>query len=199
MNHSEKGLKTLAEMGTAPESWGLTPIKWENKLVKINAWVACPDCGGGGYKKKADESSWKPSEQEACDKCPRVPFTKKGRTYFWKHSEENFYRRNDGHHGAVWISRYAYMNGLVQKEILVEKMVGKVLWAEGTEFDSRFSQTFDQCHLCAKVIPSHRFVPVNGKGANEVIHGMWVGEDCARKFFGIKAFTPEQIISREAN
>jgi hypothetical protein len=28
------------------------------------------------------------------------------------------------------------------------------------------------------------------------VHGMWIGEDCARKFFGVKAFKPEQIVTR---
>ncbi len=37
-NHSEKGLKTLAEMNTQPADWTYTPIKWvkEERTILID-------------------------------------------------------------------------------------------------------------------------------------------------------------------
>ncbi len=202
IKHSDKGLETISKMGTRPENWGLTPIKWETKLVEVDAWILCKTCGGGGQIGTVDGKTvpghvaWNSHKQETmriCESCPKVPFTKKGRS--WYHEEAGSF--SDRHHGAARELDYRYMNGLVRKCVMVERLVGTVLWAKGTKFDSRFGSG-QSCALCAKSIPSGRFVPVNGKGDDDTVHGMWVGEDCARKFFGIKAFKPEQIVTREA-
>lgn len=210
--HSLKGLETLRKMNTAPSDWGLTPIKWEKKLVKTKAWVRCGKCRGEGYYKAhpklgilndSDSRLYgltKDSKDEVCTDCPRVGFTKKGRDYAAKPHGESSYYMYSGHHGSVWHkdNRYSFMNGLVVAEVEVEREVGTVLWAKGTKFDSRFGGGADVCQLCSKVIPSGRVVPLNGKEADGTIHGIWAGEDCARKFFGVKAFKPEQIVSKGA-
>lgn len=85
------------------------------------------------------------------------------------------------------------MNGLVREHRMVTKTVGVVQWAKHTHFDSRFGSGIN-CSLCSKLIPSGRFIPVTGKGKDGRVHGMWVGEDCARKFFGVKNFKEDHII-----
>lgn len=219
--HSEKGLATLTDMGTVPENWGLTPIKWEKKIVTIDCWVSCPVCNADGRVwvhpthgvlslSKANELGYaiiRESKEQPCEACPRVTFTKVGRTYYSQWQGEGDYMEHDRHHGAASMRgvQYSFMNGLVRGTCQVKRMIGTVLWAKETIFDSRFGNSeknknysADGCQLCAKRIPSGRFVPVNGKDAKGLIHGAWVGEDCARKFFGVKAFKPEQVIVREA-
>lgn len=217
-SHSEKGLETLRQMNTVPSDWGLTPIKWETKLYPTMVWVECKTCqgegslwsldgktekltakqvtkalGGSDYDVERASAFYlrnkKGTTQHGCPNCPWVRLTRTGRSYFWE---------KDGRQGFADIFRE---QGYVKELRNVERTVGTVLWAKGTQFDSRFqcSNGGDGlCHLCAKNIPSRRFVPVNGKSKDGVIHGAWVGEDCARKFFGIKAFKPEQVVLKEA-
>lgn len=214
IQHSEKGLKTLEAMNTKPENWGLTPIKFEKRIVPVMVWVKCQNCDGqgnlytvaGSDKKLTAREAMKAlkfpahcveggssfyirnnkaAEASACPVCPYVRPTRTGRAYLW---EQN---------GRQGFSDTHQEQGFVKELRNVEREVAIVLWAKGTAFDSRFDKACDQCALCAKVIPSQRFVPVNGQSPDGVVHGMWIGEDCARKFFGIKAFKKEQIIERK--
>lgn len=224
--HSEKGLETLRQMNTTPADWGLTPIKWEKKLYPTMVWVKCQTCDGEGSlytlegntekltaKLAAKALGWSDYQVEqasawrmrnvkeltahGCHVCPWVRPTRTGREYFWEHTYENGEKRQA-------FSQCHGEQGYVKELRNVEKMVGTVLWAKGTQFDSRFGDNennknyrADGCQLCAKPIPSQRFVPLNGKSPDGTIHGIWAGEDCARKFFGVKAFTPEQVVPRE--
>ena len=219
MGHSEKGFETLKAMGTKPEDWGLAEIKWERRPVSIEVWVLCPTCKGGGrvgtVKGKVvpehEVRGFVDSEAKtlrACPTCPREPWTRKGRTWY----SEDHLAIEDGvreHHGDPDVHRVLQapyeMNGLVRKVMTLTREVGIVQWAKGTRFDSRFASRHGagtghrECELCAKAVPSGRFVPVTGKGTDGVIHGAWVGEDCARKFFGVKNFKKEQVVLREGS
>lgn len=207
VNHSDKGIETLTQMGTTPEAWGLTPIKWETKLVKMSVWVRCPVCNGDGNVwmhpkhgmlslSKVNELGFyktdKESKKQFCPTCPKVKWTKTGRWAFDKNAQTMERNNENG-----WLFGYGQANGLVIEECMVPRQVGVPQWANGTKFDSRFGGGM-HCALCSKAIPSGRFVPVNGKDAAGAVHGMWIGEDCARKFFGVKNFKDDQIINREA-
>lgn len=204
LTHSDKALKTISEMKTVPSDWGRTEIKWEKRRIYTEVWVLCPVCAGSG-KVGSLKGKVVPSHEahnggaretiRPCETCPRVPWTRNGRTWYWKDGK-NGEIGNDRHHGSP-DRDYREMNGLVREWLMVEKEVGIVQWAEGTKFDSRFSDSSDQCQLCAKVIPSQRFCPVTGKGADGMIHGMWIGEDCAKKFFQIKNFKKDQVVIRK--
>ncbi|MDD5301482.1 MAG: hypothetical protein PHS14_00120 [Elusimicrobia bacterium] len=214
-NHSAKGLETIERMGTQAKDWGLTPIKWEEKRVRMTVWVRCPTCRGNGHVWKFGDkvvgtndaaqkflgekypygieriAKEKGGIDVTCPTCPEVSWTKCGRQAY-SDDQDCFYADDGNGHR----SNYRTANGLVKAEREVLRWVGTVLWAKGTKFDSRFGGG-RHCALCAKEIPSGRFVPVNGKDAKGEIHGMWIGEDCARKFFGVKAFKPEQMVTRE--
>lgn len=205
--HSDKGLETLTGMNTIPADWGLTAIKWELRKMIAEVWVLCPLCAGGGQigtlkgKTVPSHEAWNAHDDKAresirtCTKCPQRPFTRKGREWY-REDEDGVWRgTGGGHSGAAHSNSYSFMNGLVLAEVTVEREVGIVQWAKNTQFDSRFGGGH-HCSLCSKDIPSGQFAPVTGKGADGVIHGMWVGMDCARKFFGIKNFKENQIVER---
>lgn len=203
VTHSDKALKTISEMVTVPTDWGRTEIKWEKRRISEEVWVLCPACAGSGKvgtlkgKTVPSHDAWNGFAKDTirpCESCPRVPWTRKGRTYYWKDGKNGEPGREN--HGSP-DNGYREMNGLVREWLMVEREVGIVQWADGTKFDSRFSDSHDQCQLCAKVIRSQRFCPVTGKGADGVVHGMWIGEDCAKKFFQIKNFKKDQVVIKE--
>lgn len=80
---------------------------------------------------------------------------------------------------------------LVTKERVM--MVGYIQWPAGVSFESRFGyggSSAHQCELCSKGINKSGRVPLasvkNGKAL-----GMWVGEDCARKFAKVAKLKPD--------
>lgn len=204
--HSEKALKTIAMMSTVPTDWGRTEIKWEERRIPTEVWVLCPSCAGSGRVGTLDGKTV-PSHDahnkgardtiRPCETCPRVRWTRQGRRWYWQHGQEGD-PGGDRHHGHP-DSRPSYheMNGLVLATLLVNQRVGVVQWAKNTHFDSRFAASWDQCQLCAKVVPSQIFCPVTGRGSDGVIHGMWIGQDCAKKFFQIKNFKKDEVVLRE--
>lgn len=203
-NHSAKGLDTFSEMGTKPADWGLAQIKWEKRVLDTEVWVLCDTCAGAGMvgtlkgKTVPQHEAWNGgaiATLRACPTCPRVRWTRQGRTYYAKDAKVYLEDGRTGHHGSPERRSTHEMNGLVEATLPLEREVGVVQWAKDTLFDSRFTE-WSHCQLCAKDIPSHRFVPVTGKGEDGRIHGMWVGEDCARKFLGIKNFKENQTVER---
>lgn len=190
--HSEKGLKTIEQAGTKPTDWSLTPIKWQFLNLLMPTKIKCPDCHGHGrthvnlatgkvakdqtHENLNDRSpgGWNTKNEYKC--CPGC-FTGKGRG------------GRGGYAGSGKIT--------VQK--MQKVLVGTAVFAKGTLFDSRFHEHNRAnclvCELCSKSIMgawSFR-VPVQARGADGRIHGMWVGEDCAKKFLGIEvALTEDQ-------
>lgn len=213
IEHSEKGLETLAQMATAPTDWGLAEIKWVKREIEQEVWIPCPKCEGRGalYNHKGwrkasemkqifgeyiNEWTWtaKGGGLKECD-CPYLPPRRTVRYQVWggpaKPGLDTMFYDHFSRHDR----------GLVKAVRQVVRTVGIVQWHKDTKFDSRFRSRYGvngrECELCAKSIPSGRFVPVTGKGANGVIHGAWIGEDCARKFFGIKNFKKEHVVLRD--
>lgn len=187
-DHSDKGNETLSLMGTEAKDWGLAAIRWEKRMVPTEVWVLCPSCGGSGEigtvegKTVNSCTAWNAGARDTIRPCPTCVRGSRNRKYY--HSKEVGFC---DHHGE---------KGLVRETKVIEREIGIVQWATGTRFDSRFFSGM-RCGLCGKVVPSGRFVPVTGKGADGVVHGMWVGEDCARKFFGVKNFKEDQVVDRE--
>lgn len=200
MNHSDKAKETFKQMNTVASNWGLTEIKWklEEKMVPFK--VKCPDCFGGecyvdpkgkpfnfykrlnikyysGYDKQNAIKKYK-LEKKRCPTCP----PRRG------------WRSNYGT-GEVWDFKK------------MKVWVGYPQWHKKTQFDSRFEGKIYErditasgkkikcvCELCSKSITAvfPRMVPVTGKSKDDIIHGMWVGEDCAKKFFGIKNYKKDK-------
>jgi len=80
-------------------------------------------------------------------------------------------------HGRTTTRSMGTVLGVQEREV----WVGKVLWPPETKFDSRF-QRGSACGLCGRAITKTSRVPVVGKDFAGDVHGMWVGEDCARRF-----------------
>lgn len=179
-NHSEKGLKTLEMLNTKPEDWGLVQIKWikEDRMMPVK--VRCETCFGTGeatfengklalnkVDSKKDYDKWQVRAQElhrlryipgGKGKCPTCPAMRK---------------------------HPSYGTGEVTKFKKMKVWIGYPQWEEKTMFWSRFNHDADRCQLCNKLIKESGFVAVQGKDKEDNNLGMYVGEDCARKFFGI--------------
>jgi hypothetical protein len=173
--HSEKGLKTLELLGTQASDWGLVEIKWVKELRKVPTKVKCPTCYGIG------EAHFELDGSLAVNKID---------------SNKDYYKWNDRQREILRLPRNScptcpsrhgwrrhYGTGEVVEMVEREVLIGYIQW-QSNLFDSRF-QGWDHCNLCNKVIKKSGRVPVHGKDQKGVIHNMWVGEDCARKFLGI--------------
>ncbi len=79
--------------------------------------------------------------------------------------------------------------GATGKWVDFDIRTGYAMWPEGTRFDSRFAH--HDCMVCGKPHIKSGLVPVMGKDITdeEHWHGMWVGQDCAKKFMGFMQFT----------
>jgi hypothetical protein len=192
--HSSKAIKTIELMNTKPSDWGLVEIKYKREKRWVPEKRKCLFCWGNGscYVRKNGESHdfWigPDGKRRAC--------------------LSGFEREKDIKKYKLEIGTCSKCNGgSVIKWLKKLVWIGYPQWHKKTLFDSRFEDGFYQnkrwenatakgktlkcvCALCSKSITGifSGLVPVTGKGADGKIHGMWVGEDCARKFFGVKNF-----------
>ncbi|MNS51773.1 hypothetical protein D3C72_844680 [compost metagenome] len=68
-----------------------------------------------------------------------------------------------------------------------EVQVGIIQWPTGTRFDSRFGSGCT-CSLCGRLVLKSHMVAFHGADADGQVHGMMVGEDCARRLLGLTSF-----------
>ncbi len=178
-SHSDKALATLGGMQTQPSQWQLTPIEWVEEEREVPGLVTCPTCRGGKFVRVENGQVIPPPPTGSGDKfdyqnaarrdayaaglrygnCPTCAKRKRG----W---------------GMIPQGK---IGGLVRERV----MVGYPKFPMGTRFDSRFHGGL-HCHLCNKLIMRSRRVPVHATGDDGVVHGMFVGEDCARKFLDVR-------------
>lgn len=201
--HSEKALKTITEMGTLPADWGLTEIEWRKERRAVPTLVDCPECRGRG------EARYRPDgklvTQEFMHQTVGSSYAAWLRYWEENHVTEEKCKRcpaRRGHAGT------RYGTGRIWKMVTRVIYVGYVQWADGTLFDSRFGPESESyygrmsesvCQLCSKSINKSGRVPVTGRGRDGRIHGMWVGLDCAQKFFGVRNFKKDQFINDNLN
>ena len=190
--HSAKALATLARMGTTPAQWQLTPIEWVEEEREVPGLVTCPTCHGHKFVRIVDGHV-----------IPPPPIN----------SQDSFNYRNDARRDAFKANK-TYGNcptcskqkrswgmipqGKIKGMVRAKVMVGYPRFPSGTRFDSRFSDGL-HCHLCNKLVMKSHRVPVHATGADGVTHGMFVGEDCARKFLGVKLPREEDSIMESGN
>lgn len=186
--HSEKGLKTLDLMGTKPDQWAHIPIKWVKEIHKVPTRVDCPLCGRLGRVHIEADGRVAANEYESLVR-------------------QDYRRYNDRYQARRQAIRTlpqdtcplcpprrnfrSYGTGQIVWNLFREVEIGYLQTSPGTLWDSRFADNGRRCHLCDKVIRKSLRVPVHGKGDDGVVHGMWVGQDCARKFLGVKSFENE--------
>lgn len=217
-SHSQKGITTLAQMGTLATAWKQTDIKWVEELRMVKGWVTCPTCNGHKWVLyAADGTTIVPHPQkkdfpaEYGDHDGNVMYDSyayqrgcevyEGKALAQEKLKNQYSRRWDGNCPKCKVTKYrahdfgrclGKVPGMVEREV----MVGYPQWKKGTKFDSRFAFNTNhvghsQCELCAKALKSMfaGTVPVEGQDENGQWHGMWVGEACVRKFLpGIHSY-----------
>lgn len=194
-SHSDKGLKTIELMGTKADQWTLTPIKWKKVKMVHPMKMDCPDCWGKG-RTYVNNATGKWAADATFENI--------------NDHKPNGWRSKNTHGECPRCKNLRTGQGSGQITKMVEQlvMVGIPVWAKNTLFDSRFSQgIYDDkrhqseknvhsgCDLCSKSIHGiwSFTVPIQAKGDDGRIHGMWVGQDCAKKVLGIELLlTPGQ-------
>lgn len=189
--HSDKALTTIAQLGTTPDAWTLTAIDWIEEEREVLGLVRCPECDGSKWVRYAEDGTAIPVP--ALNTSDRFDYTNAAR----RESRTNggtLYgscRRCRGTRGRM----RGYPTGKVSGLVMALVMVGYPRWPAGTAFGSRFAGGM-RCHLCGKSIHKSGRVPVNTDGASP--QGMWVGEDCARKFLNVKIKRTDDSIMEDA-
>jgi uncharacterized protein with PIN domain len=178
--HSDKALTTMQLMGTTWRAWVLTPIEWVEEEREVLGNVRCPDCRGNKLVKLDTDGKIVPMPDSDRDSYAWQTYMREAR------EQRGMARRYDGC-PTCCVSRRGYrvsigtVKGLVRQRILV----GYPQFPAGTVFDSRFARSGSRCQLCNKAILKSGRVPVHAT-VNGTTHGMFVGEDCAKKFLGVK-------------
>lgn len=210
--HSDKARETLRLMNSAPERWHIAEIEWKKELRFVPTKVKCPACEGKGrafvrrsnselvsgiYRAspfikafliargdrraemkyfsytEGDKRAWMEAEGIAETACPTCPAR----------------RKFGGQYGT----------GEVVRPVERLVLVGYIKWTPGTRFNSRFgygaARSAHQCALCAKGINKSGRVPVQGTAFDGTPLGMFVGEDCARKFLSVEAFKKDEFLN----
>jgi hypothetical protein len=193
--HSAKALSTLAGMQTAPSQWQLTPIEWVEEEREVSGLVTCPTCRGEKFVRVKDGRVVPPPPRSSQDHLDYLDY-------------QNAARR-DAHAAGMrygncptcatrkrgWgMIPQGKVKGLVRERV----MVGYPRFPPGTRFDGRFGGGL-HCHLCNKLIMRSHRVPVHAIGDDGVAHGMFIGEDCARKFLGVRFSRQKDSIMEAGN
>jgi hypothetical protein len=93
--------------------------------------------------------------------------------------------------------------GTIGKWSKTPMTVGVVQWPKDdagnnlVRFDSRFGH--HDCMVCGKPHIKSGLVPVMAKDDEKDWHGMWVGQDCAKKFMGFMKFTVPADACKKCN
>ncbi len=203
--HSDKGLKTLELLGTRPSEWMLTPIKWVKEKREVLTEVCCPTCEGNKRVLFDEQRNVKPkparmanpaySKEYEGDDWDSARYTEARAAYRAAEEARNAYETEADAAFPKWsglgncpqciTKRTGYKTGRAMVLVLREVMIGYPQWPKGVQFDSRFCND-SSCQLCNKLIKKGGFVPVCTVPNHPYPKGMWVGEDCARKFLSVK-------------
>ena len=193
MTHSEKAMATIQAMNTEPTDWRLATIIWTKENAFVPTKVKCQMCKGAGKILTINDEFV----------CGLYDTTQTVKNYFgithihclnmsqinqWKRETE---ARETACRTCPRRRNYNIGTGEVVELVEREVLIGRVEWLPGTKFDSRFHYTggtsAHHCELCAKGINQSNRVPVQSVNATGEAHGMWIGEDCARKILSVKA------------
>lgn len=191
--HSAKALVTLAQMGTTPSQWKITPIKWVDEEREVTGWVECPTCHGRKFVRIDASGSVIPRPPRGTNAADEYDTAARRDAYQANRNHGNCPRCGKQTRGWGMIPQGS-VKGLVRREV----KVGYPQFPAGTRFDSRFGSGMN-CALCNKLILKSGRVPVHATGADGVKHGMFVGEDCGKKFLDVKLKRDEDSIMETGN
>lgn len=199
LSHSDKALATMMAMGTTPDDWHLTPIKWVEEERDVPGQVTCPLCRGTKWVRYAPGSENLPERDRPVIPIPphndrnallhyqhAAQAEARGRASFYKNTFGNCPKCTVNKRGGKYTGGGLYTTGKVPGLVRRKVLVGYPQWPKGVRFDSRF-ESGSHCHLCNKLIMKSWRVPVDATGVLDgKVHGMYVGEDCAKKFLHVK-------------
>ena len=201
--HSDKALKTLADMNTAGTDWVHPEVKWVVQKLIVPGTITCPDCHGDRRSFYTVEDSQKAvgdNTVRAAELLGLAPYMNYQRAR-QEHAAKLGLVEQDCRHcyrlGKLRWGRHAALQSLGNVEAMVVKTfhLGIIQWPAGTKFNvSRFAyvdgSSPTHCQLCAKGIKKFGRVPlVTIKDGQP--RAMFVGADCARKFTGVMVAKPE--------
>jgi len=191
-SHSAKALSTLAIMGTEPSQWGITPIDWVEEEREVRGMVRCPTCHGQKYVRIVDGQV-----------IPPPPINSRDSFEYGNEARREAARTRQLHGNCPRCGKHKRGWGMIPEGkipgmVMAKVMVGYPRFPPGTRFDSRFPGGM-RCNLCNKLVMKSRRVPVHATGGDGVTHGMFVGEDCARKFLDVKIKRDEDSIMEIGN
>jgi hypothetical protein len=190
--HSAKALTTLARMRTTPTQWQLTPIKWVEEERIVDGLVRCPTCHGEKFVRIVD----------GCVIPPPPPNTRESFDYGNEaRREASRDHRPYGNCPTCGVQKRGWgiiPQGKVKGKVRANVMVGYPQFPPGTRFDSQYAGG-NHCNLCNKLILKSNRVPVHATGDDGVSHGMFVGEDCARKFLDVRLKRKDDAIMESGN
>lgn len=192
--HSAKALATIAQMGTAPAQWKLTPIDWVEEEREVMGMVPCPTCHGHKFVRIVDGQAISPPPHSAGHEV-NFDYSRAARHDASKANKQFGNCPTCGKRKGGWgMIPQGKIKGLVRAKV----MVGHPRFPPGTQFDSRYRDGL-HCHLCNKLVMKSHRVPVHATGGDGVTHGMFVGEDCAQKFLDVKLKRAEGSIMETGN
>lgn len=190
--HSAKALTTLARMGTSPLQWQLTPIKWIEEEREVPGLVTCPTCHGRKFVRIVDGRVIPPPPANSRDS---FAYSNEARRDALRANRLYGNCPTCGKQKGGWgMIPQGKINGMVRARV----MVGYPQFPPGTRFDSQYAAGM-HCHLCNKLVMKSHRVPVHATGDDGVTHGMFVGEDCARKFLDVKLKREDNAIMETGN
>ena len=208
--HSDKALATIYAMGTTPDDWHLTPIVWREEEREVPGEVECPLCDGTKWVRFTVASMGLPERERAVIPVPSWDDRKALLDYQHEakreaHGRQSFYANSYGNCPKCTVNKRRgkftggglYTTGKVKGLVRAKVLVGYPQWPSGVRFDSRFGGGM-HCNLCNKLILKSWRVPVDATSAlNGKVHGMYVGEDCAKKFLGVKLKREEDSVMED--
>lgn len=192
--HSAKALTTLARMGTTPSQWQLTPIRWVEEEREVDGLVRCPTCHGHKFVRIVGREVIPPPPANAPHQESFAYYNEARRDAHQSHQPYG----NCPTCGQMKRGWGMIPQGKVRGRVRAKVMVGYPQFPPGTRFDSQYASGM-HCHLCNKLVMKSHRVPVHATGDNGVSHGMFVGEDCARKFLDVTIKRDDDSIMETGN
>ena len=191
-SHSAKALATLARMNTTPSQGQLTPIEWIEEEREVPGLVTCPTCDGQKFVRLVGGQGIPPPPPNSRDSFD-----------YRNEARREAFKANRPHGNCptcgAWKKGWGIIpRGKIKGTVRANVMVGCPQFPPGTRFDSRFFGGL-HCNLCNKLIMKSNRVPVHATGNDGVTHGMFVGEDCARKFLDVRLKREDDAIMESGN
>lgn len=177
---SDKVQVTVKAMGLDLSTMKVTDFRAVREERTVMGEVRCPTCEGNKYviRNEADEVMHFDNVNSVEARDARIAMKRRGDNGQCRTCSNP--RKQGG-----------YPQGVVKQ--LVKKMVTVhyPIWPVGTKFDSRFD--LHDCGACGKNGIKTGLVPMVGTDSNGIPHGLYVGQDCAGKFFETAADIVKQM------